>query len=204
MKALILATILAATVAHAQQTAPCLKLTKVKVDNHVLHQNSATQIKLTFEGQHCYVFSGSIARPNEWPFIDFEGVPGIAIESTHGLDAARLDQSSAGAGTFRAQELSASFNVIAFPGLELGEHKIPGHIHYQVVDSQGNMSDETLAFEFPLQVKEPQRISPTYYDRPPVGFAEKHPVWNKVLLPLVIIAFIPLFILAGLVSDWQC
>lgn len=191
-----------ATAVHAQQPAPCLKLTKVKVDNHVLHQNSATQVQLTFEGQHCYVFSGSIARPNEWPFIDFESVPGITIEDTHGIDASRLDQS--GAIPFRAQALTETFTMIAGSGLELGEHKIPGHIHYKVVDGQGNMSDETLAFEIPLKVKEPKILKPGPYDRPDLSFSDKHPVWNKILLPLEIIAFIPLFILAGLISGESC
>ncbi|HKD81992.1 MAG TPA: hypothetical protein VKH81_20025 [Candidatus Angelobacter sp.] len=194
MKALILATIVVATAVHAQQSTPCLKLTKVKVDNHVLHQTDTTQLHLTFVGQHCYVFRGSLGRPNEWPFIDFKNVPGMVIESTHGLDASRLDQSSDGAKTFRAQELSGTFNVTAVSGLELGEYKIPGEIHYKVVDSQGTMSNETLAFEIPLKVKESK----------PESFSDEHPVWARILLPLEIVALFPLWILAGLISGENC
>lgn len=186
---------LACAAAQAQQT-PCLKLTKVKVADHVLHQNGVTRIELTFEGRHCYVSGGSLGLPYQRPVVDVESGRGLIAEFKY-ISASRLNETPVGLGVLRAQELSAILNVIATDGLDLGEHKLPGRIHYAVVDSQGNMSDETLNFEVPIKVAPP--VKP-----PGPSFSERHPVWAKVLLPFEIIALFPLWILAGLISGESC
>jgi len=188
---------LACGAAQAQQ-APCLKLKQIMVEDHVLHQNGTTTVELIFEGHGCYLFVGSpVPAPPNWrPFIaEVEGAPGLMVESK-GFGARRFD------GAFvrvRAQEITETLTLTAIPGLEAGKHKLHGQIHYTVMDSLANTSEETLAFEVPIKVVPPKKIH-----APGMPFEERHPVWAKILLPLEIIALFPLWVVAGLFYPSSC
>ncbi len=202
MKRLLLFLVALTAAAQAQQPEPCLKLSKVKVDGHELHQNGAAIVHLVFTARDCYVYSGTPLRA-QMPEFEVESQPGLQIEMGP-RGAARFDQSTVHTGSLRAQEISLDLNVISSPELELGEHKVPGVAHYQVVDEMGNRSPENLAFHIPLKVDTPRtKPATSSYDKPG-NFSDKHPVWAKVLLPLEIVAFIPLFILAGLMGWDGC
>jgi|ERR1051326_83346 hypothetical protein len=203
MKHLILIVAILSSMAQAQQSVPCLKLSKVKIDGKVLHQNSATRVDLAFEGKHCYVFNGAPDQARAWPDFDIPSAPGVSVE-IGGTEAARFDQSTVSAGILRAQEVSVTLNVIAQPGLELGEHKLPGQVRYKVMDGLGNVSEETLAFEVPLKVDKP-KTTPTAnsYDKPGPDFFDRHPVWSKILIPFEIVAFIPLYLIDAIFLGWD-
>jgi hypothetical protein len=193
MKRLILFVIAIAAAAQAQQPTPCLKLKKVKIDGHVLHQNGAARVQLVFTAQHCYVYSGSPLGA-QMPEFEVESQPGLGIEMG-ASGAARFDQST---GDFlRAQEISLDLNVLASPELELGEHKVPGVVRYQVIDEVGNLSPETLSFDIPLKVDTPRTKPAAGSYGKPGDFFDKHPIWTKALIPVLIVAFIPLFIIAS-------
>ena len=180
---------------QAQQ--PCLKLSKVKVQDKLLHQNGISQVELIFEANHCFVFGGS-PQQRQRPVVEIQGEPGLNVQvSSYG--ESRFDQVALAFGIVGSQEVSATLNVNALAGLDLGEHKLPGQIRYQVMDLSGNVSDKTLAFEVTLKVAPPQKMAV-----PARPFSEQHPVWAKVLLPLEIVAFIPAFILAGLMGWDGC
>jgi hypothetical protein len=204
MKPLILFALTLAATAQAQQPAPCLKLSKMEMETHVLRQSSGTDVKLTFTGQHCYVFSESPSLGRILPVIEMQSEPGLHV-TTDGPELSRFDQTTVSAFIFRAEEVSVTLHLAAASDLALGEHKLPGLVRYKTMDGLGNVSDETLAFDFPIiiaQAEHMAKIKPVRASE--LSFAERHPVWDKVLLPLKIIAFIPLFILAGLVSGSSC
>jgi len=183
---------------RAQQPSPCLQLSQVKVDGHVLHQNGAARVQLVFTAQHCYVDSGSPLGA-QMPEFGVESQTGLGIEMG-ASGAARFDQSAV-PGLLRAQEISLDLNVVTSPELELGEHKVPGVVRYQVIDEMGNRSPETLSFDIPLKVDTPRtKPAPSSYDKPG-DFFDKHPIWTKVLIPVLIVAFIPLFIIASAMGD---
>jgi len=199
MKSLFVSLIVIATcAAQAQQPAPCLKLSKVTVEKHVLHQDSEADVNLVFVGQHCYVFSGSPAQGRQWPVFELQSEPGLTV-STAFAGLSRFDQTTVGASILRAGEVEVRVHLAASSDFALGGHKLPGLIRYKVMDGLGNISDQALSFEVPITVA---KAEPVHVPGPP--FDQRHPVWAKVLLPLEIIAFIPLFILAGLMGWDGC
>jgi hypothetical protein len=204
MKPLILFVLTLAAAAQAQQPAPCLKLSKVEIETHVLHRSSGTDVKLTFAGQHCYVFSESPSLGRLLPVIEMQSEPGLHV-TADGPELSRFDQTTVSAFIFRAEEVSATLHLAAASDLALGEHKLPGLVRYKTMDGLGNVSDETLAFEFPITIAQAEhmaKIKPVSASEP--SFSQRHPIWDKVLLPLKVIVFIPLFILADLVSGSSC
>lgn len=198
MKALFVLLMALATGAYAQQPTPCLKLKKTEVEKHVLHQNGATQATLTFEGKHCYVLNESKNIGQQGPVLDVTPPSGISA-TVESVGVVLFNPAKVRLEDFRAGEIAAKLNLTATPDAPLGKHSLPVLVHYQVMDSLGNVHDEALAFDVPV------KVAPAEHIRPPVPpFEERHPVWAKVLLPFEIIAFIPLYILAGLMGWDGC
>ena len=135
--------------AHAQQPAPCLKLSKIKIDRHMLHQQDETMAQLTFKAHGCYVLHG-----NELPVMTFETKPELDVTLSN-TRFGRLDPSSAGTGTEKAQEMLVWLRFIASPDLAVGEHTLRGLLTYKVADKSGNVSSETLAIAIPFKVAPP-------------------------------------------------
>ena len=187
MKHLIFLSIaLAASLAHAQQPTPCLKLSHVKVDRKVLYQDGTAEVRLNFKARDCYVLTESVALGPQRPIVELQNEPGLKTQ-VGAIGAFRFDPDTAGATIFRAREITATLNLAATQEAALGQRKIPGTIRYKVVDRQGNVSDEVLSFDLPIKVERALSIP-----RPP-GFMDRHPVWTKtVLLPLAVIAAIAL------------
>jgi hypothetical protein len=187
MKALIFLPIaLAASLAHAQQPTPCLKLSHVKVDRKVLYQDGTTEVRLNFKARDCYVLTESVALGRQRPIVELQNEPGLKTQ-VGAIGAFRFDPDTAGATIFRAREITATLNLTATQEATLGQRKVPGTVRYKIVDRQGNVSDEVLSFDLPIKVKRSLAIP-----RPP-GFQEHHPVWTKtVLLPLAVIGLIAL------------
>lgn len=204
MKPLILFALTLAATARAQQLAPCLKLSKVEIETHVLRRSSGTDVKLTFAGQHCYVFSESPSLGRFLPVVEMQSEPGLSVTSD-GPELSRFDPTTVSASILRAEEVSATLHLAAASGLALGEHKVPGVVRYKTMDGLRNVSDETLTFDFPITIAKAERMAemkPVHASEP--SFSQRHPVWAKVLLPFEVIAFIPLFILAGLMGWDGC
>jgi hypothetical protein len=203
MRVLIfLAITLAASFVQAQQSAPCLKLSQVKVEHRVLHQDSTMRIKLKFEaqkfaGKKCYVFTESPALGKQMPTLEVQNEQSLTAH-VGAVEVSRLDLSTVGASIIKAQEISTIVTVSASPDATLGERKLAGTVRYKIIDSQGNIADESLSFDLPIKV-EPART----FSKPP-GFAERHPVWTKtVVWPLAIvgaIVLLPIFILAEIMG----
>jgi hypothetical protein len=186
MKRLILLAITFAAAAQAQQPAPCLKLSQVKVDNRALHQDNTTRVKLKFEAKHCNVLIESPTLGRQEPILEMQDEPGLSPHIGQG-NAFLLDQSTVTASIIKAQEISTIVTVSASSNARLGQHKLPWTIRYKVMDRQGNVSDEVLSFDVPIKVK-PARVFSTS-----PGFLERHPVFTySVVLPLAVIGMIAL------------
>lgn len=192
MKTLFVLLFALATGAHAQQPTPCLKVKKIKVEKRVLRQSGSTQATLTFEGKNCFVLdeSKNIGRPG--PVFEITPQPGITA-SAETVGVVPFDPEKVRSADFKAGQLEVNLNLTATPEAALGRHSLPVLAHYQVLDSLGNVHDESLAFYVPM------RVAPAEHIQPPWSrFAERHPVWAKVLLPFEIIAMVPMFIVAAL------
>jgi len=198
MKALFVLLMALATGAYAQQPTPCLKLKKTEIEKRVLHQDGATQATLTFEGKHCYVLNESKNIGQQGPVLDVTPPPGISA-TVESVGVVLFDPAKVRLEDFRAGQIAVKLNLTATPDAPLGKHSLPVLVHYQVMDSLGNVSDETLTFNMPIKVAQAEHV------RPPVPpFEERHPVWAKVLLPLEIIVVIPLCLLKWLVGAGGC
>lgn len=191
MKRLILALLALMTTAYAQQPAPCLKLSQVKVDHQSLHQSGTTDVKLKFEAKDCYVLTETPDLGRQMPVLELQSWQGINTK-VRTVGAMRLDQSTISESVLKAKEILSTASVTATPDASLGEHVLAGTIRYKVMDEQGNVSDEIASFDVPIKV-EPPAPAPSANN---ASFDEEHPVLSKALIPLEVIALIALFPLA--------
>lgn len=131
--------------AQAQQTAPCLKLSKVLIANHVVRQQEDTIAKLIFKARNC-----AVAEARDRTVPTFESSPGLEVSVS---DLLFMDlEEEAGTGITVARQVSLSLKLSASPDLPVGEHTLRGLLSYQVIDSSGNPAPETLAIGFPFKV----------------------------------------------------
>ena len=198
MKALFVLIMALATGAYAQQPTPCLKLKKTEIEKHVLHQDGATQATLTFEAKHCYVLNESKNIGRQGPVLEVASPPGVSA-TVESVGAVLFDPTKVRLADFKDGQIAATLNLAATPEAPLGKHSLPVLVRYQVMDSLGNVSDETLTFNMPIKVAQAEHVR-----QPVAPFEERHPVWAKVLLPFEIIALFPLVILAGLMGWDGC
>lgn len=194
MKALLVLLIALAAGAHAQQPAPCLKVKKIKVEKRVLHQNGATWATLTFEGKHCVVLDEAKDIGRQGLVFEIAPQPGISA-SAEIVGAGLFDPAKVRLADFQAGEIAASLDLRATPEAALGNHSLPVFLHYWVMDTAGNVHDETLAFSVPVKI-----VPAEYFRQPGPSFSERHPIWAKVLRPFEIIAIVPMFIVEFLNS----
>ena len=153
MKGLFLALIvLAACAAQAQPLSPCLKLTKVEIDHHMLRQQDESKATLSFKAQNCYILDSP-----QGPAAMFEDLPGLDIV-TEETRFARFNVG--GPLVMRARELSMSWRLTASPDLSVGEHTLHALLIYYAADKSGKIFRETLAFELPLKVAPPKAYHP--------------------------------------------
>jgi hypothetical protein len=190
MKALFVLLMALATGAQAQQPTPCLKLKKI--EKHVLHQNGATLATLTFEEKHCYVLNESKNIGRQGPVLEITTPPGISA-TVEGVGVVLFDPATA---DLKPRQIAAKLNLTATPEAALGRRSLQVLVHYQVMDSLGNIHDETLPFNMSIKVAQVEHV------RPP--FEERHPAWAKILLPLEFIAVMPLCFLKWLVGAGGC
>ena len=200
MKTLILFALTMAAAAQAQQSVPCLQLKQAKIDHRVLYQGGTTDMKLKFEAsksgpQNCRVLLESTAVARQLPVLEIQDSPGVSAK-VGTVGAFRFDQPTPAA--LKARGISATVALTASPDAIPGEQKLTGTIRYKVTNDQGDVSDEVLSFDVPIKVE------PRFGTSTP-GFSRRHPVWDKVLFPFEIVAFIallPLVMIAG-IAGWD-
>src|SRR5215470_1230936 len=147
MKHLILViAILTAVAAQAQQPGNCLKLKKVKIDHHMLHQQDETVAQLTFKARNCSLLTG-----REKPDFTFADEPGLFV-GVKDIRFGEADENAAG----RTKEMSVSVKLIASVSLPVGEHELRGIVKYQAVGSAGTITPESLAITIPFKVAPPK------------------------------------------------
>jgi len=147
---LVLLIITVSWTAQAQQPASCLKLSRIKITDHLLHQAGETRAELLFKTRDCYVVSGF-----DRPTMTLEDMPGlqVALSST---GFSHIDPQSVGTAMMKAREMSVSLDLKASPGLPLGEHSLHAMVSYQRLDSSGAVVPETIAIQIPFKVAPPR------------------------------------------------
>jgi hypothetical protein len=146
MKGLILLAITLAAAAQAQQRTPCLKLSKVKIERHVLQQQDETVAFLNFKTQGCFILKGS-----QMPRVEFEAEPGLDITLVD-IRFGDIDPSSAGTDAVRIRQVVVVLKMTASRDLPLGEKTLRGVMTYSVADKLGNVSPATLSLTVPFKV----------------------------------------------------
>lgn len=155
---LVLLVITASWTAQAQQ-ASCLKLSKIRIADHLLHQAGETRAELIFKARDCYVVGG-----HDNPTVTFEDKPGLqATLSSTGF--AHIDQESVGAPIVKAREMSLVMKLKASAGLPLGEHSLHAMVTYQRLDGSGAIISETVAVQIPFKVAPPKPYNPDHKER---------------------------------------
>lgn len=155
---LILLVITASWTAQAQQ-ASCLKLSKIRIADHLLHQAGETRAELIFRARDCYVVSG-----HESPTMTFEDKPGLQAQvAATGLG--HFDQESVGTTMVKAREMSVVINLTAWPTFPLGEHSLHAMVTYKRLDSSGAVVPETIAVQIPFKVAPPKPYNPDHKER---------------------------------------
>jgi hypothetical protein len=187
MKGLILLAIVLATAAQAQQQAPCLRLSKIRVERNVLHQNGETEAHLTFQGKNCYVVTQSVSLGKQWPVVelDKEPEPGL-FAMAFVVRASEFDQSRALLEDFRAQKISVALHLTATQDLPVGQHKVPALLRYKVIDAASNVSEETLAFDVSIKVDTPESVNSPHSEESGFVHGLKMVGEGIVIVPLLI------------------
>jgi hypothetical protein len=203
MKSLLISLIaIAACTAQAQQPGPCLKLSKVRIDRHVLHQQDETTGQLTFKTRGCYILHG-----NELPVMTFEPKPELDVTLSNARFG-RVDPSSVGTATEKAEEMLVTLRFIASPDLAVGEHTLRALLTYNVEDKSGKVSSEALAIAIPFKVaphKPYEKVALPENDRPHEESAFVH----GLKIAGMIVVGIPLFIALAVMclttgNCWEC
>lgn len=143
---LVIAILTAAAQLQAQQPASCLELKKIKIDHHLLHQQGETQAELTFKARRCSVLQGP-----EKPDLAFASEPGISVQVRE-VTFIPVDDRSSG----RAKEMRVSVRLVASPETLVGEHQLHGIMKYQIANSAGDVTPESLAISIPFKVAPPK------------------------------------------------
>ena len=148
---LVLLIITASWTAKAQQPPSCLKLSKIKIADHLLHRAGETRAELTFKAGDCYVVVARFDRTA----VTFEDEPGLQAD-LNSTGFSHIDQLSVGTPMVKAQEMSVMIELKASPDLPLGEHSLHALVTYQRLDSSGAVVPETLAVQIPFKVAAPK------------------------------------------------
>src|SRR5215471_3870670 len=146
-------TVMASWTAQAQQPGSCLKLSKIRIADHLLHQYGETRAELTFKARNCYVIEGHPV------VVTFEDKPSLQAVVT-GTGFSNFDQESVGTATVKAREMSLAVTLKALPSLPVGEHSLHAMVTYQRLDNSGAVKSETVAIQIPFKVAPPKAYSP--------------------------------------------
>lgn len=179
MKILILFALTIAATAQAQQhPADCLKLKKVEIASHVIHQHSQTLAELTLKVKNCHII-----EEHEQTTITFESKPGLDV-TVDDIAFRRSDD-----GTAKIKEVSVAMRLIALPELPVGESTLRGTLTYQALNDAGVIVSERQPFDIPLKIAPPKPYKP---DNEPSGFVKGLEIAGEILvgIPLLIVMMI--------------
>ena len=185
MKLWILLLVAFAAIAQAQEPTSCLKLNHLEVEQHSLHQNQETYVELTFEGTGCRVLSESEGGQARWPKLDIKSASDVTIK-VKTAEALQFDQNHI--------LLRARVSLTTSREAALGEHLLPGIVHYKVWNEAGNVVNENLSFHIPVNIVK----------LPPPRFAERHRILAAILLEIELVAIWPLWIVSNIIGGGGC
>ena len=183
MKHMILViAVLAGSAQAQQQPANCLELKKVKIADHVLHQQGQTQAELTLKVKNC-----SIVEEHAQTTVTFESKPGLDI-TLDDIAFRRFDDGSVGESSTKVKEVSVSLKLTASPDLPVGESTLHGMLTYQAANG-GVGAPETLDFNVPLKVAPPKPYQPP---KKPSGFVKGLEIAAEIVvgIPLLLVMMI--------------
>jgi hypothetical protein len=194
---LLLVVVFASYAAHAQQPANCLQLKKVKIADHVLHQEGATWAELTLKEKDC-----SVVEEHDRIAVTFASKPGLDV-TLQDIGFKRSDDESGEnpPAKSKVKEVTVTIRLLASPDLPLGESTMHGMLTYLAVNRAGAVSPETLAFDIPLKVAPPKPYKP---HAEPSGFMKGLKQTGVVALEAIIIVPVMLFMLVYCPISGEC
>jgi hypothetical protein len=192
---LLLIVVLASCAAQAQQPANCLQLKKVKIADHVLHQEGATWAELTLKAKDC-----SVVEEHDRTTVTFASRPGLDV-TPQDIGFKRSDDESGGNPPASVKEVTVTLRLIASPDLPLGESTMHGMLTYLAVNGAGAVSPETLAFDIPLKVAPPKPYKP--HDEPS-AFMKGLKQTGVIALEAIVVVPVMLFMLIYCPISGEC
>ena len=179
-----------APVQAQQQTANCLELKKVKIADHVLHQDGYTQATLTLKVKDC-----EIIEDHQQTAVAFESKPGLEV-TLYDIAFGRPDDGSIGASSTRVKEVTVFLKLIASQELPVGESTLRGILTYQAI-SGGAVAPKTLALSIPFKVAPPK---PYNADKERSGFIEGLEVVGQIVVGIIALPIVLLY--CPLSGEW--
>lgn len=197
---LLLIVVLASCVAHAQQPANCLQLKKVKIADHVLHQEGVTWAELTLKAKDC-----SVVEEHDRTTVTFASKPGLDV-ALQNIGFKSSDDEGRGnpPAKIKVKEVTVTLRLLASSDLPLGESTMHGMLTYLAVNRAGAVSPETLAFDIPLKVAPPKPYEPYKPHGEPSGFMKGLKQTGVVALGAIIIVPLMLFMLIYCPISGEC
>jgi len=148
--ALVFIVMLVSCAAHAQQQpANCLKLKKVKLPQHVLHQRTQVLAEVTLKVKNCL-----IVEDHQQTTVTFESMPGLHV-TLDDVVFQRPKDAGVGESSTNVREVVLLLNLAASPGLLVGETTLHGMLTYQAIRNGAAVAPETVALDVPLEVAPP-------------------------------------------------
>jgi len=150
---LVIAILAGANQSQAQPTADCLELKKVKISDHVLHQQGWTQATVTFKVKDC-----EIIEDHQQTTVQFESPRGLDV-TLDDIAFRRPDNPAQGASSNQVKEMTVTLKLAASPWLPAGETTLRGMLTYRTV-SGGAVVAKTIGLSIPLKIAPPERDHP--------------------------------------------
>lgn len=167
-----LALTLAPMAAHGEDPQACLELKKVKIADHVLHQQGETQAELTLKVNNC-----EIIEDHQQTTVSFESKPGLEVA----LENVAFHRPNEGESSNQVKELTVTLKLTASPELPVGESTLHGTLTYQAING-GPVAPETVALNIPFKVA-PPKPPKTYKE--PSGFVKGLEVAGEIVVGII-------------------
>ena len=171
---LVIAMLAAAAAAHAQQP-NCLVLKKVKIADHVLHQQGETLATLTLKVKNC-----EIIADHQQTTVTFESLRGLDV-ALDDIAFRRPEDEDQGASLNQVREVTVILKLTASPDFPVGETTLHGMLTYQAV-SGGSVVPKTVGLSIPVKVEWPQ---PPKQHTEPNAFVQGLEIAGEIMLGII-------------------
>jgi glucose/arabinose dehydrogenase len=182
---ILLIVVMAGAAAHAQQQpANCLKLKKVKLPQHVLHQRTQVLAEVTLKVKNCH-----IVEDHQQTTVTFESKPGLDVTLDE-VAFRRPKDAGVGESSTNVKEVVLLLTLAASPDFPVGKTTLHGMLTYQAVGNGGAVAPETVALDVPV------KVAPLPQEKPLTernGFMKGLEVVGEIVVGIIILPILLIY-----------